>query len=52
MISVDDFKFKGRKKGVILWDIDGTLISKGREFMYSRHLNALGLPQQTVKEMD
>ena len=52
MISVDDFRFKGRKKGVILWDIDGTLISKGREFMYSRHLNALGLPQQTVKEMD
>jgi len=52
MTSLGDFKVKGQKRGVILWDIDGTLISKSSSFTYSRHLNALGLPQQTRNGMD
>lgn len=52
MTSLDDFKVEGHEKGLILWDIDGTLVSKSHEFTYSRHLNALGLPQQNRKEMN
>lgn len=52
MSSLDDFEFNGTKKGLILWDIDGTLIRKNQEILYSRHLDALGLSQHKYREED
>lgn len=52
MSSLDDFEFNGTKKGLILWDIDGTLIRKNHEILFSRHLDALGISQHKYREVD
>ena len=44
-MSVDDSEKKSVVQGILLWDIDGTLVHKKKNPEYSRHLSALGLPQ-------
>lgn len=48
-MSVDDSETKNFVQGILLWDIDGTLVQKKKSPQYSRHLSALGLPQLDIR---
>ena len=47
MTSLDDSGIISDSLGILLWDIDGTLVKKSGEPHFSRHLCALGLNQSS-----
>lgn len=49
MTILDDMWVKSDAQGVLLWDIDGTLIRKSRKDFPSIHLKALGLDEKTFR---